>query len=285
MFPQTYKCIYLTITHTYIYTYNTYSFLSKNFPNDPPILKVFPQFDHPMITKNGDIIDEKLKNWNPVTSNLKKCIAEILSKLENRMPIMSNPMLNNPPMNLYNDQMKNKPQPQNNQVAFTLTEEEEKSLIKDVKSDLEKKSIEELIYINFNPEHYVVQFTQNGRTANERLLEEVKQLSTVYDNKKREYDKIKGNIEQCKMQYEQKENELKDLYTQKQQIDGQFSVDRLINDIARYIEENFQKPKQQIVADFMNKKITLEEFQQKFKELSTNYHYYSIIKDKLNLCK
>ena len=98
-----------------------------------------------MITKNGDIIDEKLKNWNPTTSSLKKCVAEILSKLENRMPIMSNPMLNNPPMNLYNDpQMKNKPQPQSNQITFTLTEEEEKSLIKDVKSDLEKKSIEEL---------------------------------------------------------------------------------------------------------------------------------------------
>ena len=195
-------------------------------------------------------------------------------------------MLNNPPTNLYSDpQMKNKTQTQGNQIAFTLTEEEEKALIKDVKTDLEKKSIEELIYINFNPEHYVVQFTQNGRTANEHLLEEVKQLSTVYDNKKREYDKIKGSIEQCKMQYEQKEAELKDLYTQKQQIDGQFTVDKLIIEIAKYIEETFQKPKQQVVSDFMNKKISLEEFQQKFKELSTNYHYYSIIKDKLNLCK
>jgi hypothetical protein len=48
---------------------------------------------------------------------------------------------------------------------------------------------------------------------------------------------------------------------------------------------NFQKPKSQLISDFMSKKITLDEFQEKFTELTKNYHYYSIIKDKLNLCK
>ena len=87
------------------------------------------------------------------------------------------------------------------------------------------------------------------------------------------------------MQYEQKERELRDLYAQKQQIDGQVTVDRLIDEMRKYIDENFQKPRQKLINEFMSKKITFDAFQEQFKELTMKFHYYSIIKDKLNLCK
>ena len=157
--------------------------------------------------------------------------------------------------------------------------------MKDIADDLNKKSLEELIYINFNPEHYVNEFTSDGRKANENLLNEVKELNRQYEEKKSQYESIKSNIENCKAQYEQKENELKNLYQQKQNIESNVTVEKLIQELGNYIQQNFYQPKEQLVKDFLNKKIDFETFKNQFKDLSLKFHYYSIIKDKLNLCK
>ena len=162
---------------------------------------------------------------------------------------------------------------------------DDKALMKDIADDLNKKSLEELIYINFNPEHYVNEFTSDGRKANENLLNEVKELNRQYEEKKSQYESIKSNIENCKAQYEQKENELKNLYQQKQNIESNVTVEKLIQELGNYIQQNFQQPKQQLINDFMSKKIDFETFKNQFKDLSLKFHYYSIIKDKLNLCK
>jgi sugar-specific transcriptional regulator TrmB len=162
---------------------------------------------------------------------------------------------------------------------------DDKALMKDIADDLNKKSLEELIYINFNPEHYVNEFTSDGRKANENLLNEVKELNRQYEEKKSQYESIKSNIENCKAQYEQKENELKNLYQQKQNIESNVTVEKLIQELGNYIQQNFYQPKEQLVKDFLNKKIDFETFKNQFKDLSLKFHYYSIIKDKLNLCK
>lgn len=162
---------------------------------------------------------------------------------------------------------------------------DDKALMKDIADDLNKKSLEELIYINFNPEHYVNEFTSDGRKANENLLNEVKELNKQYEEKKAQYEAIKSNIENCKTQYEQKENELKNLYQQKQNVESNVTVEKLIQELGNYIQQNFYQPKQQIINDFMSKKIDFETFKTQFKDLALKYHYYSIIKDKLNLCK
>ena len=177
------------------------------------------------------------------------------------------------------------PIPTNQNANLMMSNEDDSAIIKDLTDDLNKKSIEELIYINFNPEHYVAQFTQAGRAANEALLNEVKELSRNYEAKKSQYDVIKSNIENCKNQYEQKERELRDLYNQKQQIDGQITVERLMEEMRKFIDENFQRPRQKLINEFMTKKIPFETFQEQFKDLTMKYHYYSIIRDKLNLCK
>ena len=162
---------------------------------------------------------------------------------------------------------------------------DEQKILKDLAEDLNKKSIEELIYINFNPEHYVNEYTKDSRNMNEALLNEVKNLNNQYEAKKSQYENIKNNIEKCKNQYEEKEKELKNLYGQKQNLESQVTVDKLIYELKNYIDENFQKPRQKIIQDFMSKKIDFETFKDQFKDLTLKYHYYNIIKDKLNLCK
>ena len=162
---------------------------------------------------------------------------------------------------------------------------DEQKILKDLAEDLNKKSIEELIYINFNPEHYVNEYTKDSRNMNEALLNEVKNLNNQYEAKKSQYENIKNNIEKCKNQYEEKEKELKNLYGQKQNLESQVTVEKLIEEMKNYIEKKKQKPRQRVIQDFMTKKIDFETFKEQFKDLTMKYHYYSIIKDKLNLCK
>ena len=162
---------------------------------------------------------------------------------------------------------------------------EDQMLVKEITDELNKKSIDELIYLNFNSEHFINEFTRNQRESNEALLREVKNENIQFESKKNQYDNIKQNIENYRIQYELKENELKNLLNQKQSIDNQVNVERLIEEMKRYIDENFAKPKQKLIQQFNNKEINYDAFIQQFRDLSMKYHYYSIIKDKLNLCK
>ena len=85
-----------------------------------------------------------------------------------------------------------------------MNNEDDSAIIKDLSEDLNKKSIEELIYINFNP-RITLHSSQRMEESEEKLLNEVKELRRYYDVKKLQYDVIKSNIENCKNQYGQKE--------------------------------------------------------------------------------
>lgn len=163
---------------------------------------------------------------------------------------------------------------------------EDQKIMKDLVDDLNKKSIEELIYINYNPEHYVNSFTKNAREANENLLNEIKNLNNQFEAKKFKYNEVKRNIENCKNLYEEKEKQMKNLVSQqKNQIEREITVDILIDEMKGFIDEKLQKPRQKIIKDFFSKKIDFETFKNRFKDITLKYHYYTIVKDKLNLCK
>ena len=55
--------------------------------------------------------------------------------------------------------------------------ESDQTIIKNLKDDLKTKSIEELIYLNFNPSFYVEKSTQSLREQNEKLLSELNELN------------------------------------------------------------------------------------------------------------
>lgn len=154
-----------------------------------------------------------------------------------------------------------------------------------LQDDLNSKSIDELIFINANPLSYVEESTKSLRDQNEILLNEVNILNEQYMKNRSDCKEIENIIQGVKDQYSIKQNELKGVYQQKQMIDNMFTVESLKSNIKNHVENNLQRPKQKLINDFTSKKITYDEFIKQFKELSMNYHYASMIKDKLNLCK
>jgi hypothetical protein len=170
-----------------------------------------------------------------------------------------------------------------NQVIPSSQEDDQ--ITAELMKDLNSKSIEELILINFNQDDYVYEFTQKQRNNNVALLQEVTALSETADKLKSEYEEIKTVINEYRFQYEEKEKELRELYNQKQILDGQFTIEKLIEEMKKNIDENYQKPKQKLINEFLSKKIDFETFKENFKQLSMGYHYYSLIKDKMNLYK
>ena len=163
--------------------------------------------------------------------------------------------------------------------------ENEQTIINNLKDDLKSKSIEELIYLNFNPTFYVEKSTQNLRQQNEQLISELNQLNKNYQTNKLQYDNIVNMLNDYKQQYRIKEEELNVLKQQKAKIDGQVTAEGLQNALKSFIDINYYKPKQQLTNDFLTGKVSLYEFTDKYKQLNLNYHYYSIVKDKLNLYK
>ena len=162
---------------------------------------------------------------------------------------------------------------------------DDQAVLKNLKEDLKSKSIEELIYLNFNPTFYVEKCTQSLREQNEKLLSELNELNKNYQTNKVQYDNIINMLNDYKQQYSVKEQELNGLLQQKKMIESQVTVDGLQNALKSYIETNCYRPKQQLTNDFLSGKVNLFEFTEKFKNLNQNYHYYSIVKDKLNLYK
>ena len=163
--------------------------------------------------------------------------------------------------------------------------ESDQTILINLKDDLKSKSIEELIYLNFNPTFYVEKSTQSLREQNEKIISELNELNKNYQTNKVQYDNIINMLNDYKQQYSMKEQELNALIQQKKKIDGQVTVDSLQNALKSYIDSNCYKPKQQLTNDFLSGKVGLFEFTEKFKTLNQNYHYYSIVKDKLNLYK
>ena len=163
--------------------------------------------------------------------------------------------------------------------------ESEQQIIQNLKEDLKSKSIEELIYLNFNPSFYIEKSTQTLREENEKLLSELNDLNKSYQTNKLQYDNIINMLNDYKQQYGIKEKELYRLIEEKKKIDGQLTLEGLQNALKSHIDVKYAKPKQQLINDFLSGKVDLNEFTEKFKQLNQNFHYYSIIKDKLNLYK
>lgn len=194
-------------------------------------------------------------------SSLKNCVSEILTKLEsNQQPGKSS--------NNMQDIMK-----------------DDDSMIKEVKDDLSNKSIEELFFIYHNPEQYIKLKTQSKKEETDRLFAEVLNQSNSFQEKKSQYEAFRKTLDESKGQYVQLEAKLNELYAQKAQIDSKFTVDGLIEEMRKYIDETYYRPKMKLANDLMSKKISFDQFQTEFRPLSMQFHYYSILKDKMNLFK
>ena len=155
------------------------------------------------------------------------------------------------------------------------------ALMMDLENDLSKKTFEELIYIYYNREHYISNFTQNGRLKNHELLQEVKKLNEEYENKKTRYNNLKNDSEKLLGQFESKIQEIKNKGQSNTNMKNSYNIDNLINDMESYIQNKLKTPKDQLIKDFVNKNIEEKDFEEKFKKLSYEFHYYSLILEQL----
>ena len=124
-------------------------------------------------------------------------------------------------------------------------------------------------------------FTQNGRLKNQELLLEVKKLNEEYENKKAKYNSLKNDAERLLFQFENKEQELKSGTNTNIDFKNSYNLDNLIKDLENYIQTKLKAPKDRLIKDFMNKSINQKEFEEKFKKMSSEYHYYNLILEKL----
>ena len=124
-------------------------------------------------------------------------------------------------------------------------------------------------------------FTQNGRLKNQELLLEVKKLNEEYENKKAKYNSLKNDAERLLFQFENKEQELKSGTNSNIDFKNSYNLDNLIKDLENYIQTKLKAPKDRLIKDFMNKSINQKEFEEKFKKMSSEYHYYNLILEKL----
>ena len=155
------------------------------------------------------------------------------------------------------------------------------TLMIDLENDLSKKTFEELIYIYYNQEHYISNFTQNGRLKNHELLQEVKKLNEEYENKKTRYNNLKNDSEKLLGQFEEKIQELRNRGQSNSNVKNNYNLDNLIYDMENYIQNKLKNPKEQLIKDFVNKNIEQKDFEEKFKKISHEYHYYTLILEQL----
>ena len=83
--------------------------------------------------------------------------------------------------------------------------ESDQQIIQNLKEDLKTKSIEELIYLNFNPSFYIEKSTQSLRQENEKLLSELNELNKTYQTNKLQYDNIINMLNDYKQKYGEKD--------------------------------------------------------------------------------
>ena len=156
-----------------------------------------------------------------------------------------------------------------------------RELMMDLANDLSKKSFEELIYIYYNQESYVSNYTEEGRNLNQNLLMEVKKLNEQYENKRMKYNNLKREAEQLLSKFENKEQEIKSGLLLNMNMNNSYNLDNLIKDLENHIQTKLKAPKDQLIKEYMNKSINQKEFEEQFKKISSEYHYYSIILDNL----
>ena len=86
------------------------------------------------------------------------------------------------------------PVPQNQNVKQIINQnvnQEVDMISSEIVKDLNTKSIDELLFIYFNQDDYVYEFTQKIRTNNEKLLQEVSELSENTEKLKSQYEDVK----------------------------------------------------------------------------------------------
>lgn len=160
-------------------------------------------------------------------------------------------------------------------------ENEIKKITSNIEADLKTKNLKDLLWIFYNAEKYAYGFFESQRKENENLLVEVEDLVAKANSIQSNKQYIQSQVEMYKKQIEEKEQNLIQLMQEKALLDRTLDKNSIIKQLRLEIEEQYNKPKSKLINDFIDKKISYDEYIKEFKELGVKYHYYTILVDKL----
>jgi hypothetical protein len=150
-----------------------------------------------------------------------------------------------------------------------------------IEKDLRTKSIEELLFIYYNVEKYVFQIMEDEEEESLKLFENLKKNINDLDNNNKEYKNVLKEIDDLNSKIIDKEKNIEQLLNEKLDLEKKNSKQFIYDLLTKKIDEKYKKPKEELVKDFSQKKISFQEYIQKFKELGSKYFYYNNLAQQL----
>ena len=95
------------------------------------------------------------------------------------------------------------------------------------------------------------------------------------------HQNLKLQMDEVKDQLNEKETILNSLVEQKNALNKQFDKQGILKNLKKELDEKYKKPKDMLVEEVTKKKISLDDFREKFKEIGYNYSYHEILYQKL----
>ena len=153
------------------------------------------------------------------------------------------------------------------------------SLRNEIEYEINKMSLEELLYLELNPNLYIY-------SKLSPQIEKLKQLGNEINTMQEEFNLLKfqktdfdGNL---KEQFQKNYEAVNKLIEERKKLENKFSKNEFI-DLLNNELKNFDNP-DSCFNRFKDKKINYEEFKKHFSELGKekNYYYYKLMYDKIS---
>lgn len=256
------KCILLDITHRLI---------PNAFPTLPPQFTVKPAIPNPFVDQTGKVTTSYLTNWNS-QSTLVAATEEVLLKLEG-------------PLNGDDVSQSNLAQSSAMEAFLNSKNGEIQQIASKIEIDLRNKTIPELLFIYYNTEQYAYNYMSQQRRENENLLADIEEMTAKVESFQQDQFYYKSQIEGCQQQIEEKEQNIQNLIREKMSLERKFDKNEIVRKLRSEIDEKYSKPKHKLVNDFIEKRISYDDYIHQFKDLGMKHHYYTLLVDKLEKMK
>ena len=157
-------------------------------------------------------------------------------------------------------------------------QESEKILEKEIQDEIDKMSLDELLYLELNPNQFIYSKLSSQ-------IENIKKLEKEVNSMKDEFSLMKFQKldvdDKLKEQYENNYKTINKLLEEKNKLEYKLTKKEFIDQFRAELKKNHPD-------EYLNKwkdgKINYNEFKKQFSELGKgkNYYYYKLIYDKIN---
>ena len=162
---------------------------------------------------------------------------------------------------------------------MTNNQGSEISLENEIENEINKMSLEELQYLELNPNHYIYS-KLNSQIENIKKLEiDVNSMRDEFASMK--YQKLDVD-DKLKEQYENNYKYVNNLLEERRKLDYKLTKNEFIN-LLNIELKKFNNP-DGLFNQMKDGKINYDEFKKQFSELGNgkNYYFYKLISDKIN---